>query len=573
MQILDSRRLTGPGLLLDRAGAVLEVALPEGPAGDAAVTRWREELERLLAALGWAGETIAVRRFPGGASLAFTAPPDALYAATEVNEQAWAAAMAQLTRPDGGGPPPFEEGVARLAGEIARESNPALLALRAEAGRRGVACLQGEGLVTVGLGAGSRTWPTDALPSPAEVDWRAIRDVPVLLVTGTNGKTTTVRLLAAIAREAGIAAGLTSTDRVEVAGEILDRGDCSGPMGARALLRDRRLELAILETARGGLLRRGLAVERADAALVTNVAADHLGEFGIGDLADLAEVKLLVTRVVPPAGRVVLNADDPELAARGSRPGAFRAPVVWFTLDPANPLVQSHLAAGGEAWLLDDGRLVHARGAGRKPLLAVADIPLALGGAARYNVANALAAAALATAAGLPAAAIAAGLRRLHPSPADNPGRTNLLERRGVRILLDYAHNPHGLTALLELAATLPAERRLILLGHAGDRTDEAIRDVARTAWTFRPDRVIVKELPSMLRGRAPGEVPAVFLDELRRLGAPEEMLSEAPDEPAAVRQALAWARPGDLLLLLVHTDREAVLELLGRNGDESPDG
>ncbi|HYH46147.1 MAG TPA: Mur ligase family protein [Thermoanaerobaculia bacterium] len=589
MPPLDSRRLTGPGLLLDRAGAVLDVALPDAADGDVLLGLWREELARLLAALGWAGETVVVRRFPGGANLAFTAPPDVLYAATEVNDQAWAAAEA---RQAGQQVPPFEEAVARLAGEIAKERNPALLALLAEAGRRGVACLAGDGLVTVGLGAGSRTWPDDALPSPAEVDWSAVHDVPVLLVTGTNGKTTTVRLLAAIAREAGITAGTTSTDRVEVAGEMLDDGDCSGPMGARTLLRDRRVELGILETARGGLLRRGLAIEKADAALVTNIAADHLGEFGIGDLAALAEAKLVVTRVIGPQGRVVLNADDRELAARGSRPGAFRAPlapVVWFTLDEANPLVLTHLAHGGEAWLLEKWAvdvgaelasaqveasstpapaprqpwLVHARGTHRAPLLPVADIPLALDGAARFNVANALAAAALADAIGLPAAAIAAGLRRVRPTPDDNPGRTNLLERGGVRILLDYAHNPHGLAALLELAATLPAERRLIILGHAGDREDESIRDVARTAWTFRPDRVIVKELPSMLRGRAPREVPALFLDELRRLGAPEDALAEAPNEPAAVREALAWARPGDLLVLLVHTDRAAVLELL----------
>lgn len=570
MPPLDSRRLTGPGLLLDRAGAVLDVALPDAAEGEALIGLWREELERLFAALGWAGETVVVRRFPGGANLAFTAPPDVLYAATEVNDQAWAVAEA---RQAGQQVPPFEEAVARLAGEIASERNPALLALLAEARRRGVACLAGDGLVTVGLGAGSRTWPDDALPSPAEVDWSAVHDVPVLLVTGTNGKTTTVRLLAAIAREAGITAGTTSTDRVEVAGEMLDDGDCSGPMGARTLLRDRRVELGILETARGGLLRRGLAVERADAALVTNIAADHLGEFGIGDLAALAEAKLVVTRVIGPEGRVVLNADDPELAERGSRPGAFQAPVVWFTLDEANPLVQSHLESGGEAWLIQDGGLVHARGTHRAPLLPIADIPLALGGAARFNVANALAAAALADAIGLPAAAIAAGLRRVHPTPDDNPGRTNLLEREGVHILLDYAHNPHGLSALLELAATLPAERRLIILGHAGDREDEAIRDVARTAWTFRPDRVIVKELPSMLRGRAPGEVPALFLDELRRLGAPEDALVETPDEPTAVREALAWARPGDLLVLLVHTDRQAVLELLGRDRDVSPAG
>jgi cyanophycin synthetase len=566
MPPFDSRRLTGPSLLLDRPGAALEVALPAD--SDEVVALWREALGPLLGALGWGGETVAVRRFSGGASLAFTAPIDALYAATEVNEAALAAAEARLA---GAAEPPFAETVERLAGEIARESDPALRALQAAAAEHGVTLLVGEDLVSVGSGHGVQTWPADALPSPAAVAWDRVHDVPVLMVTGTNGKTTTVRLLAAIARAAGRTAGLTSTDRVEVAGEVVERGDFSGPSGARTLLRDPRLDLAILETARGGLLRRGLAVERAAAALVTNVAADHLGEYGVVDLEGLAETKLVVTKAVGPAGRIVLNADDPRLAERGTRPSAFRAPrppIVWFTLDAGNPLVAAHLATGGEAWLLDDGVLVRAEGHRRHPLLPAAEIPLAFGGAARYNVANALAAAALAAAAGLPEAALAAGLRQLRPTPQGNPGRANLLERDGVKILLDYAHNAHGLAALLELAASFPAERRLILLGHAGDRRDDDIRSLARTAWTFRPDRVMVKELPAMLRGREPGEVSALIVDELRRLGAEGEAVVQAPDELAAVREALAWARPGDLLVLLVHADRDAVLELLGAGTD-----
>jgi UDP-N-acetylmuramyl tripeptide synthase len=197
----------------------------------------------------------------------------------------------------------------------------------------------------------------------------------------------------------------------------------------------------------------------------------------------------------------------------------------------------------------------------------LADIPIAFGGAARYNAANALAAAALAQALGLSDAAIAQGLASVAGTPEDNPGRANLLELGGIHVLLDYAHNPHGLAALLEVAAVLPATRRLLIVGQAGDRDDDAIRELAATAWRLRPDHVVVKELPSMLRGRQAGEVPAILEDELRRQGAPGEALSRAADEPEAVERALAWARPGDLLVLLVHTDRDAVLARLEQAG------
>lgn len=551
MNLLDSRRLTGPNLLLDGPGAALEVTLSPEEA-EAVVQAWREHARRLLNAVGWEGEEVASRSYPGGASLAISAPIDALYAATEVNEAAWEAAVAGEIDPQGV--------IERLRAEIAREANPALIALRDAAAARGVSFLWDDREASVGLGTGSVTWSVEDLPDPESIDWSAIHDIPVLLVTGTNGKTTTVRLLASMVSAAGRFVGVTSTDRIEAGGEVIERGDFSGPGGARTLLRDRRVEVAILETARGGLLRRGLAVSRADAALITNIAADHLGEFGVLDLRGIAEAKMIITQAVGPEGRVVLNADDPELVTAAVR---VAAPVVWFTLDPQNTRVRDHVAAGGEAAYLKDGNLILARGDEETAVIPVSEIPITFRGAARYNVANALAASAMARALGLPVEIMAAGLRGVGAKPEDNPGRANLFERNGVRILVDYAHNPHGLTALLDLVRVLPAERRLIVIGQAGDRDDAALRELAGIAWSFQPDLVIVKEMESLLRGRQPGEVPEVLEDELRRLGAGPDNLQRAGSDPEAARMALEWARPGDLLVLLVHTQRDEVLDLV----------
>jgi cyanophycin synthetase len=560
----DSRRLTGRNLLSDRAGAVLDVSLQAGAeaAAERVIAAWRRQARRMLDAVGWRTEDIYVRRFGSGVSLAVSAPIDALYTATEIVDWAWEAAAGEA-EPDAAACAAAAE---RLRAAIVREGEPRLIALRAAAVEHGVAFLADDDQVTVGLGTGSHTWPRGELPPPSAVDWPGVHDVPVALVTGTNGKTTTVRLTAAMLGAAGRVVGVTSTDAIAVGREVLDAGDYSGPVGARTLLRDRRVEAAVLETARGGMLRRGLALDRVDAAAVTNVAADHLGEYGIEDLAALTEAKLLVTRAVAPAGRAVLNADDPQLLARGGRGGA---PVTWCTLDPARlPAsagldLAAHLGAGGDLAMLDGCELVLVRGAGRTVVTTLDQVPTAFGGAARYNVANALAAIGLAAALGAPPAAMAAGLAMPNHEGADNPGRGQMIELDGYRALVDYAHNPHGLAALLAFAASLPATRRLLVLGQAGDRGDEALRELARTAWVLRPDRIILKELPTMLRGRLPGEVPAVLEAELLRLGARRDDLSHAGNELEAVRQALDWARPGDLLLLLVHKQRDEALAMI----------
>lgn len=572
MRLLDSRRLTGASVLLDRPGAVVDVALDPADR-DRAIAAWRDAVTRMLAAVGWGDQAFAARAFQGGASLGFTAPSDALYAATEVNEWAWSAAEAELA---GATEPDFGEARARLATAIAEESNPPLLAMRAAARDRGVSFLAGEEVVSVGSGIGVVAWPERAIPRPAEVDWSRVSDIPIALVTGSNGKTTVVRLLAAMAAEAGRVTGSTTTDGVAVAGRFVAEGDFSGPSGARMLLRRREVETAVLETARGGLLRRGLAVERAAAAVVTNVAADHLGEFGVEDLPALAQTKLLVARAVERGGRLVLNADDRVLVETAAR---VTGPVAWFSLHPANRLIDRHVRHGGVAAVLRDNALTLLEAREARAVVAVADLPIALGGGARYNLANALAALAAAGGLGIPDSAARAALVRFGRDPGDNPGRANLIELGGAQLFLDYVHNPHGMAALAEALDGFAGGRRLVMLGQAGDRDDESIRALARSALALRPDRVVVKEMDAYLRGRARGEVPGIIAGELRSAGLAPEAVTVAASEPAGVRAALAWARPGDLLVLAVHQDRRAVLDLMDslrrggwRAGDPVPD-
>jgi cyanophycin synthetase len=582
MKLLDSRRLTGPNLLTDRPGAIIDVGdsadVPgrshDSPA--ATLDAWERQARALLDAVGWSEEKTFCRLYPGGASLAITAPADALYAATELNELAWEAAVAETDEDTAADPDAsvvIEEAVARLREAIEIERDPALLALREAAAQHGVAFLMDDEQVTVGLGAGSRSWPVDALPVPEQVEWFTVRDIPLALVTGTNGKTTTVRLLAAIARAAGLVAGNTSTDGVQVDGKTVVSGDYTGPEGARTLLRDQRVELAVLEIARGGMLRRGLPVTRADAALVANVAPDHLGDYGICDVESLADAKMVVRRALGPRSRLILNADDPLIVARSANPPC---PITWISVaeDPPPAEVQARLAspAGVEddLWLAREGDIVY-RPCGEGPLdgspessfMSVDDVPITFGGAARYNVYNVIGAIALARALKLPDDAIRKGLRGFTGTSEQNFGRGNLFDLGGTRVFVDFAHNPHGLVSVLEMVEHLAPSRWLITLGQAGDRNDETIREMARIAQNAGADHFIINDLLGKLRGREPGEVPLLLEQELLRLGTPAGAIEHAASEYDSTEMALKWAQEGDLLLLLLYEDRSRSLDLL----------
>ncbi|MFQ5547939.1 MAG: Mur ligase family protein, partial [Woeseia sp.] len=310
MEYIDARRLTGPSLLWDKPGSILDVRCDETEAATL-VPFWKKNIRRMLDAVGWEGESTCSRRLSEGVSLAFSAPIDALYAASEINEWAWACCDGEF---NGAGTPDFDETLDRIRAEIAEEANPGLMTLERSADNHGVSFLSDDDEVSVGLGSGSVTWPVRDIPNPDDIPWEGLHDIPVGLITGTNGKTTTVRLSMHIARAAGRNVGLSSTDWIAVNDRIIDRGDWSGPGGARTVLRQRDVDLAILETARGGLLRRGLGVAKADAALITNVAEDHLGDFGSQNLNELLDVKWIVSRAVENSGSLILNADDELLA-------------------------------------------------------------------------------------------------------------------------------------------------------------------------------------------------------------------------------------------------------------------
>lgn len=562
MECLDSRRLTGPNLLMRRAGAIIDVRFGDSSGtvqgandSDAVIAEWQRQVKRMLDSVGWAREEIHVRRYRDGASLAISAPVDALYAATEVNDWAWEAACSTL---DKGEAPPIEDAARSLGEVIADEQNPALQSLCAQARERCIPFLVDDELISFGFGKFSQSMPVDRLPPPGQVDWSSLQSIPVALVTGTNGKTTSVRMTAAIARAAGLVAGICSTDWIAVDDEIIDRGDYSGPGGARTVLRDGRVELAILETARGGLLRRGLAVERADAVLITNIAEDHLGEFALDDLRALADVKWVVTKAVNGAGRLVLNADDALLIER-SRDS--QAHITWFSAHPDNRIIRQHLTEGGDALTVEDGHVIHWSGKGRRSLLAVAEIPMTLGGVAEHNVTNALGAAGLALALGISGDAVAMGLRNTRRE--DHPGRLNVFEFNGVKAIVDFAHNPHGIRALFEVGRKVDAKRRLVLIGQAGDRPDRSIAELADAAWAMHPDRIILKELAHYARGRGKGEVAGILRERFLSLGAPAEIIGYQEQELDGVREAVAWSQPGDVLMLLIHEDLDGVTEYL----------
>ena len=552
---LEARRLTGPHLLDQRQGAALDIPLAEGD--ERLPDLWEAEARRLLTAVGWAGERTHVRRFEGGARLVVPAPLDVLYSATDLAEEAWAAATARFK---GGRPDP--DAADRLLRKIQEERRPHIRALEAEAARRNVTFLLDDDGVSVGTGVGALVFPLDAVPEAADVDWHRVDDVPLVLVTGSNGKTTSVRLVAAMAAHAGLVTGLANTDGITVGGVLLEADDYSGPMGARRVLRHPTVQVAVLETARGGILRRGLAVRRADTALVTNISEDHFGDWGVNSLAALAEAKLVTARVIPEDGAICLNADDPLLSERGAQLGER---VCWYSLNPDTP----ELASGRVAAWLDGTSLMLRRGSDTTSLMDVGGVPITFEGRARYNISNALGSMLAAVSlrrdgrALIPLFAVRAALEGVHGTADDNPGRGNLMELAGISVLVDYAHNPAGLEALVQMAGAIPSKRRLVVLGQAGDRTDEALRALARAALRLDPSRIVLKEMGHYRRGRPPGEVRRILAEELSQAGAPAEMVVSVETELEAAEAALEWAQEGDLLLLLTHEERARVLDLL----------
>jgi len=550
------RRLTGPGMLWDRTGAVVDIYV-ENIDPERVLTLWHTHARHVLDALGWQEEKIACRAFDGGATLAISAPQDQLYAAVFAVQTIWHFCVADLL---GVTPHAFKPMIDDLKTVMAGEANPALMALIQAAAAHDVDILVDDDEISVGHGAGSRTWPLDELPTPEAVAWAELHDVPLAFITGTNGKTTTTRLCAAIARAAGHVVGLTSTDMVQVGDDILDRGDYSGPGGARMVLRDSRVQLACLEVARGGILRRGLATRRATVAVVTNIAKDHLGDYGISTLADMAQAKFAVARTLSAGGVLVLNADDPHLVAASKD---VMAAICWFSLDPASSQITQARALGQACAYVQDEALVYSSGTAGTWTIPLKDVPITLSGAAKHNTRNVLAAICACTALGIAPEVIRSRLSSFVSDPKNNPGRFNEFSHNGARVIVDFAHNAHSIAAVCEATASMPAKRRFLMISQPGDHSDEVIDEVTATALQFRPDVIVTAEIADYLRGRALGETPTLIKNCAIAAGFAANQILPASSPSAGAKTILDQVQPDDLALLLVLSDRDAVFQIL----------
>jgi cyanophycin synthetase len=425
-------------------------------------------------------------------------------------------------------------------------------------------CLDGRRSVVRALAeAAARLSGVEPGPAPTLLD----PQIPIIAVTGTNGKTTTVRLTAGLARAAGRDVAYTTTDGVYRNDELVEAGDYSGFSGAAMALAQPGIDIAVLETARGGILLRGIGTAHNDVAVVTNVTEDHLDQYGIRTLDQLAEVKATITRITRPQGWDVLNADDPRVLAM-RRQAAGRP---WlFSLDADHPAIRTALAEGGRAIsVLDRALVVMTSRRHVHRLLPVEEVPVTLAGISSHNLRNAMAAAAAALGAGIPEEAVVEGLRTFVMDPARNPGRANLFEVDGRVVVIDYAHNVDGMHGLLEICQGLrPRDARVfVAFGSAGDRTNAILHRlgyaVARGA-----DRVAIAELHRYLRGRDPQDL-------VRRLqaGLADGGKADVPvfsTELEALDWMLAASAPNDVVAITALAQRPEVFQYLRDRGGKS---
>lgn len=382
--------------------------------------------------------------------------------------------------------------------------------------------------------------------------------IPVISVTGTNGKTTTTRILGHLFRQQSLTVGMTTTGGVFVNNKCLLEGDTTGPDSARMVLKDSDVEIAVLETARGGILRGGLGYDCADVAVVTNISSDHLGQDGIETLEDLFWVKSLVVEAVKKDGSVVLNADDP-FAPRLA--GISRGKVIYFSIHENNVLVRRHLGAGGSAVFVKKGVVYFGRGVDAVSLMKLKSIKSGMNGRAVHNLENALAAAAAAYACGLPPALIKRGLRTFGAAHEDNPGRLMIQRVGRVTVIVDYGHNAPAFQRISEFARTLHPRRLIGIIAVPGDRRDDQIIHAGEVAGAGF-DELYIRE-DRDLRGRSPGKTSKLLYTGARRAGLSSAELHIIPGTEEALKEALEQAKTGDVVVVF-YEELEPVLEYLG---------
>jgi cyanophycin synthetase len=477
-----------------------------------------------------------------------------------------------------------ESGTVRLAVRVRPTGDPHVIVVsypwrhrdRAQEMGRGVAAV----LDAVSTGAGSDEPDEDvedavsraaalvAASPEGDPPHTIVPGIPVVAVTGTNGKTTTSRMIAHIARTDGRVVGWSNTDGIYLDGALIEAGDYSGPSGAGRVLGLEGVELAVTETARGGILLKGIGLTRNDVSVVTNVSADHLGHQGIDTLDQLAEVKSVVPRITRRRGWAVLNGDDPRVFAMRH---VIRARPWVFSRDPNSPAIRETLDAGGRATTVIDGWVSVLRPrTDPDPMVELADVPMTLAGLSRFNVENTLAAASAALAVGIARETVTEGLRSFRPDPEHNPGRMNIFSipvtGGDASVVIDLAHNEAGLEALLEIMAGIrpPGSRLLLGLGAVGDRTDDLIGRLGEIG-AMGADVVAIGHKERYLRGRTLAELEGLLRDGAERVGVTD--VAAYPTEVDSLAALVAQARPGDVVGLMCHAQRQEAYDWIAEHG------
>ena len=383
--------------------------------------------------------------------------------------------------------------------------------------------------------------------------------IPVVAVTGTNGKTTTVRLISHLLSRNGMCVGMTNTDGVYVGGQVIDTGDCSGPKSARSVLLHPDVDAAVLETARGGVLREGLAFDRCDVAVVTNVGSgDHLGLNYITTVEDLAVLKRVIVQNVSPKGTAVLNAADANVASMASK---CKGAVTFFTADKFHPVMATHRAQGQAVVYVENGCVIAAKGDFTHSI-ALANIPVTMGGAIGFQVDNVMASVAAAWALGLDWRIIESGLTSFSNDNDNAAGRFNMFKFRGATVIADYGHNPDAMLALVQAVEALPAKRRSVVISGAGDRRDQDIREQTQILGAAFDEVVLFED--QCQRGRKDGEVIALLREGLANASRTTSS-TEIFGEFLAIDTAMDKLQEGDLCLILVDQVEEAIAHIAAR--------
>lgn len=556
LELDESRRLTGPNLLWEHPGALVDVFV-DGTDKNQVAECWQDWVYKLLPEVNWQNQETTFRVHTHGISLALSAPMDSLYTACELAEHAWHLCVAELQDSE---LPNLSLISESLRESLEKEINPHLMDLIEMAEEKGVTCITDDDFLSLGMGNTVDTWEVQSLPSFEEIDWSKYQDIPLALITGTNGKSTSVRLASQIAKSASLSAGVTSTDFIKVGDHIIDTGDYSGPGGARMLVRDTRTEIAFLEVARGGILRRGLPVTKVKAALITNVASDHLGQYGIDTVEELAEAKFVVSKALDSSGTLVLNADN-ELVVEQSR--FLSVPICWFSESENNSLVKENLEKGQTAVFIHRDNIVYYNGQVIETVCPVNEIPMTFGGQARHNVQNAMGVVGLCYALGFGREGIKAGLMAFGSNPEDNPGRGNLYQTNDAQFIVDFAHNEHSVRAVIDMAAQMPAPQKIVMFGHAGDRTNQEIQDLTNAVAELDADIYITSEVGKYLRGRELQEITDLSKKFLMEKGVTEDKILFSDSPLSGARLAIEKAQPGAVVLLFTLCEREEVHSLL----------